>query len=56
MSSDEIVWQIIGQQFCAFKIKSVAASSTQPLSLGKALYKDDRLTSIQNQQSSDILP
>lgn len=25
MASDEIVWQIINQQFCAFKLKYVAA-------------------------------
>jgi hypothetical protein len=28
MASDEIVWQIINQQFCAFKLKSVPLAST----------------------------
>ncbi|KAI8410254.1 hypothetical protein FOFC_10108 [Fusarium oxysporum] len=56
MSSDEIVWQIIGQQFCAFKIKSVAASSTQPLTNKAQTFcrNEYNVTGLCNRQSCPL--
>lgn len=47
MASDEIIWQIINQQFCAFKLKYVP-----PMLLLDVL----RLTSSQNRQRPELLP
>lgn len=33
MASDEIVWQVINQQFCAFKLKYVNTQQTFKISI-----------------------
>lgn len=47
MASDEIVWQVINQQFCSFKLK---------YALSLALNERPPLTQQQNRQEAKLLP
>ena len=51
MASDEIVWQVINQQFCSFKLK-YATSFLRP----SALHERPPLTQQQNRQEAELLP
>ena len=53
MASDEIVWQIINQQFCAFKLKCVPPSLFPP---SPPLNPNQTLTLSQDDQREELLP